>query len=48
MSTHRRLDKINVYKEYYVRVKINELELHAINIDESQKHNVLHKKQSEG
>lgn len=29
-------------------VKIHELELHVINIDESQKHNVKHEKRSEG
>lgn len=48
MSIHGRLDKINLHKEYQVGVKINELELHVINIDESQKHNIKHKKRSEG
>lgn len=48
MSIHGRLDKINLYKEYQVGVKINELELHVINTDESQKHNIKHKKRSEG
>lgn len=47
MSLHRRLDKINLYKEYYVGVKRNELELHVVIIDESQKHNGKYKKQSE-
>lgn len=37
MSLHRRLDKINLHKEYDVGVKINELELHVVNRDESQK-----------
>lgn len=29
-------------------MKINELELQVINVDESQKHDVKHKKRSEG
>lgn len=47
MSLHRRLDKINLYKECYVEVKRNEVGLHVVIIDESQKHNGKHKTQSE-
>lgn len=44
MSIHRRMDKINSYKEYDGGVKINELELRVANTDEAQKHNAQHKK----
>lgn len=47
MSIHRRVDQINSYKEYCRGVKINERELHVVNRDESQKHNVKYKKLSE-
>ena len=44
MSIHRRMDKINSYKEYDGGVKINELELCVANTDEAQKHNAQQKK----
>lgn len=47
MSLRRGLHKINLYKEYYVEVKRNEVGLHVVIIDESQKHNGKHEKRSE-
>lgn len=47
MSIHRRMDKINSYKEYDGGVEINKLELHVANTGESQKRNVKHKKHFE-
>ena len=44
MSIHKRMDKINSYKEYDGGVKINELELRVANTGEAQKHNAQHKK----